>query len=406
MSSSAALQRRHDYAGPALFSYGFRPFFLAAGLWAAFGILLWLPQYLGALTIPTLFPPLDWHIHEMLYGYAAATIAGFLLTAVPNWTGRLPVNGLSLAALSMLWLAGRVAILCSAVIGGVAAAAIDTSFLFVLAVVAAREIVSGRNWRNLRVLVPIGVLTLGNVVFHIEVLLTGRADYGVRIAIAAVLMLISLIGGRIVPSFTTNWIKRENPGRLPVPFARFDVLTMLASAIALLVWIALPEQTITGALLLIAGLLHVVRVARWAGDRTVADRLVMVLHVAYMFVPLGFILTGISNFTDAVPVSAGLHAWTAGAIGLMTIAVMTRATLGHTGRPLHASAATQAIYGCVLLAALIRVCAAFVGSMIALDVAGALWIMGFAGFAIVYAPLLARRKPAWDAVRAPKANGL
>jgi uncharacterized protein involved in response to NO len=202
-----------------------------------------------------------------------------------------------------------------------------------------------------------------------------------------------------VPSFTGNWIKRENPGRMPVPFAPFDVLTMLASAVALLVWIAVPEQTVTGALLLTAGLLHVIRMARWAGDRSIADRLVLVLHVAYMFVPLGFILTGISNFTDAVPVTAGLHAWTAGAIGLMTLAVMTRATLGHTGRPLHASAATQAIYACVLVAAMIRVCAAFVGSTIALDVAGALWIVGFAGFATVYGPLLAHRKPGWDAAR-------
>ena len=223
MAMPAALARRRDYAGPALFSYGFRPFFLAAGAWAAFGILLWLPQYLGWFALPTAFGALDWHIHEMLYGYVAAAIAGFLLTAIPNWTGRLPVSGWPLAALAALWLAGRVAMLFSGRIGGVAAAAIDVSFLATLAAVAAREIVAGKNWRNLRVLAVLGVLVAGNIVYHAEVLTAGAAVYGVRIAIAAVVLLISLIGGRIVPSFTNNWLARNNPGRKPVPFARFDM---------------------------------------------------------------------------------------------------------------------------------------------------------------------------------------
>jgi uncharacterized protein involved in response to NO len=331
----------------------------------------------------------------MLYGYVAAAVAGFLLTAIPNWTGRLPVNGWPLAALASLWLAGRVAILTSAAIGGTVAAAIDISFLAVLAAVAGREIVSGKNWRNLRVLVVLIVLIIGNVVFHAEVLLNGSADYGIRIAIAAVLLLISLVGGRIVPSFTGNWIKRQNPGRMPVPFARFDAVTIAASAIALAGWIAMPAHAVTGALLLAAGALQSVRVARWAGDRTLADRLVLVLHVGYLFVPLGFVLVGLSVFLAAVPPSAGIHAWTAGAIGLMTLAVMTRATLGHTGRPLQATPATQAIYACVLLAALVRVCAALAGSLAAIEAAGALWILGFAGFAFVYAPLLLRHKAAW-----------
>lgn len=399
MSAPAALKRRRDYAGPALFAYGFRPFFLAAGFWGAFGILLWLPQYLGALTLPTHFGPLDWHIHEMLYGYVAAAVAGFLLTAIPNWTGRLPVNGWPLAALAALWVGGRVAVLVSAAIGGLAAAAVDVSFLAVLAIVAGREIVAGKNWRNLRVLAVLGVLIAGNIVFHAEVLLNGSANYGVRIAIGAVLLLISLVGGRIVPSFTGNWIKRENPGRMPVPFGRVDGITMATSALALLVWIAAPAHAITGALLLVAGALQAVRVARWAGDRTVADRLVLVLHAAYIFVPLGFLLVGASVFTDAVPLTAGQHAWSAGAIGLMTLAVMTRATLGHTGQPLQASAITQAIYACVFVAAVLRIIAGLTGSLILVDAGGALWVVGFAGFALAYAPLLVRRKPAWSEAR-------
>ena len=399
MSTPATLQRRRAYAGPALFAYGFRPFFLAAGFWAACGILLWLPQYLGLIALPTAFGPLDWHIHEMLYGYVAASIAGFLLTAIPNWTGRLPVSGWPLAGLAALWLAGRVAILCSAKIGGVAAALIDISFLVTLAAVAAREIVAGKNWRNLRVLIVLGVLILGNVVFHAEVLLKGSADYGVRIAIGAVILLISLIGGRIVPSFTNNWLARNNPGRLPAPFARYDVATMGLSALALVLWIAAPAHVVTGGVLLAAGVLQSGRLARWAGDRTLADRLVLVLHVGYAFVPLGFLQVGVSAYTGSVPPSAGIHAWTAGAVGLMTLAVMTRATLGHTGQKLEAGPATQIIYGCVLIGALLRVCAAVAGSLPLLETGGVLWIAGFAGYVVVYAPLLLMRKPAWAAAK-------
>ena len=395
MSMPAALQRRRDYVGPALFAYGFRPFFLAAGLWAAFGVLLWLPQYMGVLTLPTHFSALDWHIHEMLYGYVAASVAGFLLTAIPNWTGRLPVSGWPLAGLATLWLAGRAAILLSAEIGGLAAAAIDIGFLVVLAAVAAREIIAGKNWRNLRVLIVLGVLILGNVVFHAEVLLKGAADYGTRIAIAAVILLLSLIGGRIVPSFTNNWLSRNNPGRLPVPFARFDAATLATSACALVAWIAAPMNPVGGALLLIAGILQSVRLARWAGDRTLADRLVLVLHVGYAFLPLGFLLIGLSTMTTAVPASAGVHAWSAGAIGVMTLAVMTRASLGHTGQPLQAGPATQAIYASVLVAALMRIIAAFDGSLELLELAGLAWIAGFTVFVLVYGPLLATRKPAW-----------
>lgn len=395
MAVPAALASRREYTGPALFSYGFRPFFLAGSLWAAFGILLWLPQYLGWFALPSAFGALDWHIHEMLYGYVAATIAGFLLTAIPNWTGRLPVSGWPLAGLAALWLAGRLAILFSALIGGMPAAAIDVSFLAALATVAAREIVAGKNWRNLRVLVVLGVLLAGNIVYHTEVLTIGAADYGVRIAIAAIILLIALIGGRIVPSFTNNWLARNNPGRRPVSFSRFDMATLGVSALALIFWVALPADRLTGTLLLLAGILQAVRLARWAGDRTVTDRLVLVLHVAYVFVPFGFLLICASTFTDSVPASSGIHAWTVGAIGLMTMAVMTRATLGHTGRALQADSATQAIYALILLAALLRIVAAFTGSLALIELAGILWVAGFTCFVLFYGPLLALQKPAW-----------
>jgi uncharacterized protein involved in response to NO len=396
MSIPAALRRRLDYAGPSIFSYGFRPFFLGGALWAALGVLLWLPQYFGEMSLPTAFGPLDWHIHEMIYGYVGAVSAGFLLTAVPNWTGRLPINGYPLAGLFALWLLGRVAILGSAIWGAWLAAAIDVAFLVLLAAAVTREIVAGNNKRNLRILVLLGVLIAGNVIFHVEAIRYGSAEYGARLGIAAIVALISLVGGRIVPSFTHNWLTRSNPGRLPISFSRFDAIAIGGSVLALVSWIVFPQSIISGAMLIIAGLLQAVRLLRWAGDRTLADRLVLVLHVAYAFVPIGFLLLGAAILRPADwPISAGLHAWMTGAAGLMTLAVMTRASLAHTGCKLVASRPTQMIYLCALVAALARIFAAFEPSSALLHIAAFAWILAFGGFAAVYGPLLMGRPPVW-----------
>ena len=396
MSIPAALSRRRDYAGPALLSAGFRPFFLAAGVWAAISVAIWIPVHAGIVALPERVSPLDWHIHEMLYGYVAASIAGFLLTAIPNWTGRLPVNGKPLAALALVWLAGRVAMIAPPVAGTLAAAVIDMGFLLALFVVAAREIIAGSNWRNLRVLLVVAVFIAGNAVFHFEVLTAGSAYYGVRIAIAAVILLIILIGGRIVPSFTHNWLTQNNPGRLPRSFSRFDALAIACAALALGGWIAAPTQAVAGWLMVAAAVLHFVRLARWAGDRTFSNPLVLVLHAAYFFVPLGFLLNGVTALSFAVPPSAGIHAWTAGAAGMMTLAVMTRASLGHTGRALAASRATQAIYVLAAIAALSRIAVTFNGEVALLHLSALAWISAFGGFALAYGPILIGTPPAWQ----------
>jgi uncharacterized protein involved in response to NO len=277
----------------------------------------------------------------------------------------------------------------SAHIGWLAAAVIDVGFLVAVAAVAAREIAAGRNWGNLKVLVVLAVLIAGNITFHLEAHVRGVADYGIRIGIAALIALIMIIGGRIVPSFTRNWLARENPGRLPVPFGRFDVAALAAGVLALMAWIALPFAAVTGVLLLAAAAIQCVRLARWAGDRTLRDRLVLVLHLGYAFVPIGFVLAGLGAFGLVVP-SAGIHAWTVGAIGTMTLAVMTRASLGHTGHELKASWSTQAIYAAILIAAVARICAALApGHADALlHVAAFGWAAAFLGFAATYGPLL------------------
>lgn len=389
-NSSRAELRRAQRA--ALFTYGFRPFFLFGALWAALAILLWLPQAFGEWSFETVFTPVDWHVHEMLYGYLGAVIAGFLLTAVPNWTGRLPLSGAPLVVLVLVWAAGRAAVFASGVLGAVGTAAIDVAFAALLAAAIGREIIAGKNWRNLKVLLPLMLFIAGNVAFHIEAALSGRAQFGIRIGFAAVVLLVVLIGGRIVPSFTRNWLVRRPPGRLPASFDRFDIAVVAVTVAAVLAWILWPEARAVGVALALAGLAQAARLARWAGERTGPEPLVLILHLAYGFVPIGFLLLAATALGLDVPASAGMHAWGVGAFGAMTLAVMSRASLGHTGAALHAGPATVAIYAFVLLAAAARIAAAFfpASGVVLLHLAAAAWIAAFAGFALAYGPRLVR----------------
>ncbi|KXF76093.1 short-chain dehydrogenase [Paramesorhizobium deserti] len=374
---------------PAILSYGFRPFFLLGALYAGLSILIWLPLLYGRLETASLFAPVDWHIHEMLFGYLAAIITGFLLTAIPNWTGRLPVQGMPLFVLVAIWLAGRFAVFFSAEIGWVVAAVVDCAFLLAVAAAAGVEIVAGRNWRNLKVLAPVAVLFMANILFHIEAHVNGLTDISRRLGIGAALVLIMIIGGRIIPSFTRNWLVRENPGRLPVPFARFDAVAIVISGATLAAWTFMPEQAVVGLALIAAGGLNLLRLARWAGDRTLRDPLVLVLHVAYIFVPTGFLLAGLAIlFPEAVPAAAAIHAFGAGAIGSMTLAVMARATLGHTGRELHAGFGTCMIFLGVTLSAGLRIAAAFASDTAMLHASAALWAVAFLGYALLYGQAL------------------
>ena len=385
----AQIPRLRPYSGPALLSYGFRPFFLLGSVYAGLEVLAWLPMFQGELSLGTAFSGVDWHVHEMLFGYVAAVIAGFLFTAIPNWTGRLPLQGGPLLVLVLVWLAGRVAVALSAEIGWLAAALIDIAFLALMAAAVAREIVAGKNWRNLKIVAVLALLAVTNLAFHLEAHVEGVASYATRFGIGLVILLIMIVGGRIVPSFTRNWLARQDPGRLPAPFDRFDVACMVLSAASLLLWAIRPDGRATAALLAAAGVANAVRLARWAGDRTIADRLVLILHVGFAFVPLGFLLNALAAIGGIAP-SAGVHAWTVGAIGIMTLAVMSRATLGHTGQPLSASPGLQAVYAVVAIAALARIAAAVLpaSSMALLHVAAFAWAAAFLGFAGLYAPLL------------------
>ena len=393
---------------PTILSRGFRPFFLGAGVWAVVGIALWPFVFSGTIFVPTAFSLIDWHAHEMIFGYTEAVIAGFLFTAIPNWTGRLPVAGLPLAALAALWVAGRVAIFFSADTGRLAAAIVDVSFLLVFAAMIAREVVVGKNGRNAKIVGLVALLAGLNIAFHVEDARTGLAEYSSRAALAVVVMLILLVGGRVTPSFTNNWLAKAGAKARPAPFGRTDVLALTLSAGALVSWAAAPHFMATGAVALAAGIANLWRLSRWQGIAARRDPLVLVLHVGYFFATLGFFaVSAHAIWPEAVPYAAGFHVWAVGAIGMMTLAIMSRATLGHTGRPLAASKGTIFAYLCVAGAAIGRFAMAVLPNYFwsLFVIAAGCWILAFAAFVAVYAPMLAGRGAKLRGQRAPPGTG-
>jgi uncharacterized protein involved in response to NO len=238
------------------------------------------------------------------------------------------------------------------------------------------------------------------MLFHYEIERYGRVEMADRLALAAILILISLVAGRIIPAFTGNWLKANNPGRLPQNFAPFDLAVMILGSFSLAMWIAVGGgfeslRFPTGLLMLVASLAHLVRQARWCPERTLREPLVTILHVGYLFIPLGFLLTGLSMLLDHSGfASAGIHAWTTGGVGVVTLAVMTRATRGHTGQALTSPhSTTWLIYAPIILSALLRILVAIwpQHTMLILPIAGLAWIVAFLGYVVFYMPLIARK---------------
>ncbi len=381
--------------GAALFRQGFRPFFLGAGLWSFTALGLWLAALAGGLELRSAFDPVTWHAHEMLFGYAGAVIAGFLLTAIPNWTGRLPLSGAPLATLAAFWLAGRLAVATADLIGGAVAALLDLAFPAALLAVVLREILAGRNWRNLAMPVALGFLLVANALTHLDVLgLVTSGGFGLRLGLAVVILLICLIGGRIIPSFTRNWLVKQGASRLPATFGGFDRAALLLSAAALLTWLLHSHGLATAVLLLLAALVNFARLYRWRGLHTGSQSLVWSLHLGFLWVPVGLALLGLAALpTIDVAETAGLHALTAGAVGSMTLAVMTRASLGHSGRGLSADVPTTMIYLLVALAALTRTVAPLATGLFEtlLWTSGIAWLAAYGLFTLHYGRILLAR---------------
>ena len=378
------------------FRGGYRPFFAGGALWALVALALWLCALGGAFTLPTHFDPLAWHRHEMLFGFVGAVIAGFLLTAIPNWTGRLPIAGVPLAMLFGLWLSARVAVLFSAQLGPLLPALVDVGFFVVLAALAAREVFAAKN-RNVPIVVIVLLFAIADAVDHLAAAgIIPDQGLGTRAAIALVILMISMVGGRIVPSFTRNWLIKQGAQRgLPTQPGIFDKIVIAMTAITMAIWLFAPLNSFVGILLLLAAPLQAIRLARWSGVRARRDPLVLVLHIGYAWLPVGLCLLGLSLVGSVVPASGAIHALTAGAMATMILAVMTRATLGHTGRELSADGWTRAIYVLVTLGAALRVAAPLlpVDYMRAVELAGLSWGGAFVLFVVVYGPKLFGPRP-------------
>jgi len=385
------IPRGLSQTAPVLFSYGFRPFFLGAAIWAVAAMLLWLLSLGGVVEIATEYGPAHWHAHEMLFGYSSAVLAGFLLTAVPNWTGRLPVSGWPLFFLFSVWVAGRLVFLVPGLVGAEAAAVVDSLFLPILLAICVREVVAGRKWKDLKVVGGLAALSIGNILFHLQVVLDGHPEIAIKLAVSAYVVLVTIIGGRIIPSFTRNWINKSGRTDFPTPYGHLDSTAIVAGISALAAWVLLADGPVVAMLATAAFLLHLVRLMRWRGWTTVSEHLVTVLHVAYFFVPLGFLGIAVASL-GSVSSMAALHVLTVGTIASMMLAVMTRATRGHTGRVLTASRTTSAIYLAIILAALLRPAADLFPdyAQVLYAASGLAWLGAFGLYLVEYGPMLTR----------------
>lgn len=385
-----ALRKRRMAKAPPFLRGGFRPFFFGAGAWAVIAITLWLGQLAGLFQLPSAFDGVAWHRHEMLFGFVGAAVSGFLLTAIPNWTGRLPIAGTPLLSLFGLWALARLAVLFSSITGFLLAATLDVGFYLCLAVLAAREVIASKK-TYAPVVALVFAFAVADAADYADTAGSISGGLGWRAAIAIMVLMISVIGGRIIPSFTRNWLaKSEGAARLPVEPQSLDALVIASTAIGLVFWLVFARNPLTGYILVLAAAAQLLRLSRWSGHLTWSDPLLLVLHVGYLWMPIGLLLLGLSIARFDIPESAGVHALTAGAMATMILAVMSRASLGHTARKLEASSFTVMAYVSVTVGASLRVAASVgVGPLpIVLDIAGAFWGLALLLFVFAYISVL------------------
>lgn len=370
---------------PAVFAYGFRPFFLAAAAVGPLLVICWLAVLLAGHSMPRYFDPLTWHAHEMLFGFAGAMVAGFLLTAVPNWTGSRAVRGAPLIGLVALWVAGRVAPLLTS---SALVAVIDLAFLPALASVLAAPLLTRRDPKTLVFLPILLALWVANALTHAQALLGHpTAAAGLRLATGLIVLMIAIIGGRVIPFFTVRALPEQAHRQHRWPAVEVVALAC-AALLPALEW--LPADVVVG-LCLAAGLAHLARMGGWCLPGVWSIPLLWVLYTGYAWIPLGFFLKALAA-AGLVPATAATHAFTTGAMGIVGLGIMARASLGHTGRPLQPSRLTVASFVLLNAAALVRVG----GPLLELSArpvlvgAGWLWALGFALFLVVYTPILSR----------------
>lgn len=370
-------------------SAGFRPFFLVAALCAGVLIPWWVGVFHGWTSPPGGISPSLWHGHELLFGFVMAVFAGFFLTAVPVWTKRPRITGLPLVGLLVLWIAGRVAILAYPALPPAIIASIDLAFVPVLALAIAVPILRARSWRNILYLPAMAVITAGNAMFHAEALgfTVETGAVGLRLCLDAMLVMLVLVSGRILPFFTRRALEEPTVHQWPV--------ANWISMVSVVGWALLDPLPVTrpisAVFALVAAVALLARTIPWKPWRGARVPLLGVLYVGWAWLAVGIGLTGMASLTDAVSYSVGMHALTAGALGTMTLGMMSRVALGHTGRKLDAHPAIVITYALVIVAGVVRVFGPWSfpeGTTLAFGVAGTLWCLAWLGYLIVYTPIL------------------
>ncbi|WEN42565.1 hypothetical protein CKCBHOJB_02164 [Thauera sp. GDN1] len=369
-----------------LWALAFRPFYLLAALFAAIAVPVWAVAYSGAIELP--MPGIWWHAHEMIFGFAVAVIIGFLFTAGRNWTGLDTPTGKPLMVLAAVWLAGRLAMAFGS---GAWVAIVDLAFLPVAAGMLLTVLIKAKSKRNYFVGALPAMLALANLFFHLAALGVIEADplTAMHLALGLVVLLETIVGGRVIPMFTFNAVRGVKQWRN----VKVDWAAAIATGIALLLW-ALGAGAWAGAVSLLAAALQAARVGGWNPWATRGQPILWVLHLAYLWIPLGLALIALTQF-GVLPRSAGIHALAIGATGGLIIGMITRTALGHTGRMLVAGGIETAAYALVLIAALLRVLTVGflpVAQLGGVHAAATLWSVAFLLYLWRYAPFLWRAR--------------
>ncbi len=367
------------------FALGFRPFFLGAGVFGVLLVALWLLVFSDKLAIALPVPAIQWHAHEMLFGYTSAVIAGFLLTAVQNWTGQKTPSGTPLAMLFALWLAARILPFIPGVPMAVYAL-VDLALFPALTIAIAKPIIKARQLRNAGFPVMLGLLTVANLLVHMQWLgMASTFAIGQTLAIYIIVMMMVAMGGRVIPSFTD--------GKLRTRATRWKAIEILAPVTVALTFIAViiqPVSIVTALIAGVAAIVQTVRVAGWYTSKYWSVPLLWVLHLGYAWIAIGFALTALAALQIVTP-SLALHAFTTGAIGTLTLGMMARVSLGHTGRMLEPSKLVEVAFAIIVLAGIARI---FLPMLMpyaytaTISISGVLWMAAFAIFAVIYAPML------------------
>ncbi len=371
-----------------VFNLGFRPFFLLSGAFAIILIALWIPVFTGGRALSTYYGQIGWHSHEMIFGYTVGVIAGFLLTSVRNWTGRSTATGGFLATLVTLWLLGRILPFFAATMPAWSISVVDLAFLPALTASIGVPLVRHGEKRNLLFLPLILGLFFANLLVHLELLgvVPGVAHHGIFLGLYLIILLIVIMGGRVVPFFT----ERALPGVVIKRRPLLEWLTPLTVIAYLLAELLFPNSEVAGALAGLAAIINGIRVVSWYSHRYWQAPLLWVLHLGYGWIVVGFLLKAAASL-GLVAAQFTIHAFTVGGIGVLTIGMMARVSLGHTARPLKVTSSIAVAFALLNIAAVLRgllpsIFPLWFSQLVILS--GMLWIAAFLIFVIVYAPIL------------------